>query len=208
MGYNYRANDLILDHGAGGSWDAVACIPMCQPIKVDDLIYQYYSGVDGVGSVQVGLAVSGKDNFGLTKSPNNPIIPLGSPGDIDETGASPIAAIYISSRTHPFTKTIVNTGKWYVFYVATDGLGDNVIAWASGRNPDSLTKQGTIVSPPVGYSFVTTIPASIEYREYAGFWKKDWEQEKSQDPVFVLRYALLKAADATYAIYEAQLKLW
>lgn len=201
----YRANDLILDHGGVGDFDELGPVLMCPPIKVKDIYYLYYRGLSGLGVSTCGLATS-KDGVGFTKHPNNPVIPLGSVGAFDESNVIPVGSIYIDPDVHKAKASFSNMRKWYVFYIGEDLAGDYKLAFASGREPASLSKGGVIVTTLPGTFFIPVVPIFVEYRENVLFNQTDWEQEKSNEPIFILRYTVWDGVN--YFTQMAQVKLW
>jgi len=189
----YSANTLILDHGGAGEFDDVGPLRALEPIEVGDIYYLFYGGVKlATGYYQIGLATS-RDGIGFTKDPNNPVVPLGGGGDIDEHGAYPIGVIYVRD-------------KFYIFYIALNSGDVGVIAWASGKNPNSLTKHGKIIDPPAGGTFTTVVAGpGVEYRERETINPPGSELAISE--IFILRY-VVGFAGPTYEIRMATLKLW
>lgn len=207
MAYKYSANQIVLDHGGVGVYDTLGNIITCAPIKVKDVYYLFYASLD-VGALYTGSLATSKDGIGFTKDPQNPIIPVGGGGAIDEGNAIPIAAIYIDEKKFSLKNTVNNIGLWYIFYNAYTVGGLTTLAWAKGRNANSLAKQGVIITPPAGFRFSGILPAYVEYRDSNAFYKADWELEKANDPVFFIRYNLEEIATGKYDVRLAIVKLW
>ena len=207
MAYKYSANQIVLDHGGAGVYDTLGNVITCAPIKVKDVYYLFYASLDA-GALYTGSLATSKDGIGFTKDPLNPIIPVGAGGSIDEGNAIPIAAIYIDEKKFSLKNTINNIGLWYVFYNAYTIGGLTTLAWAKGRNANSLQKQGVIITPPAGFRFSGILPAHVEYRDSNAFEKADWELEKANDPVFFIRYNLEEIATGKFDVRLAIVKLW
>lgn len=187
------SNQIILDVGAGGTWDAVNVSALLPPTKVGNIYYLFYTGINIVGTMQIGLAHS-HDGVGFTKSANNPVIPVG--------------LTYDSGGTRVPT-WVYAKGKWWVFYHGTDGAGNMTICYAVGAQPDSLTKKGIIISAPTGYTIGGGSFVSVEFRQReTPYMVAPPASQKSVDEDFIVRYLVTRTAGGAILTMMSQLKLW
>lgn len=186
-------NQLILNVGGGGAFDSDAVVMVHTPIKIKGVWYGFYIGVNAAKVGQIGLATS-QDGMGFTKSVNNPVIPLGTPGSPDQDAISAVYPVY-SERL----------GRWYVFYIGQSLAGLTSIMYASGHSPDSLTKGGALITtPPLFATSVVSAEIKIDetLRERPILPKAPGVEE-----LFIVRYTLVEPG-GSFDMRYAEMKLW
>lgn len=105
---NWTNRGLVLDLGAGGTWDDTQ-IRYVALTSIDGVVFCIYSGLGGSPScLRIGMAcASGADLFSYTKWLLNPFIDVGAGGEFDETHVFAPALTQIE-ETFYFWYTAVN----------------------------------------------------------------------------------------------------
>lgn len=139
-GVNFtKAADPVIPNGSAGEWDErLADAASC--VRRKNTYYLFYEGLtmssipgEPYGEV-IGLATAASPEGPYTKSPLNPILSYGEPGEWDDQGCTSPAVLEEDGIFH----------VWYTGASATDVLeqGPRLIkvGYAFGKDPEHLTK--------------------------------------------------------------------
>lgn len=131
------AANPVLSTGAAGQWDEEN-VTDASALLHNGVWYLYYAGESAVGE-QIGVATS-PDGRTWTRSPANPIVPLGVAGAFDEVQAS--------------NPVVIHDGTQFVmWYAAVDASDVELTARATSPDGVAWTKTGVVLNLGAAGSF-------------------------------------------------------
>jgi hypothetical protein len=118
----WHSQGVVIDKGGAGSWDE-GLVRDPTLVYISGVFYALYSGRNAAATAEqigmaFGLPTSTTKLLNFSKFVNNPVIPVGGAGSIDQVAAGQPRVIMINR-------------KFYCYYVATGSTGNNGITRAT-----------------------------------------------------------------------------